>query len=53
MEEVKQSRVHLDIAKRIVEKLADGKDHVTQNACKKVLKPLLEGHIGLAILNKF
>jgi hypothetical protein len=50
MEEAKQSTVHLEIAQRVVEKLADGESHVSQEATLQVLKPLLEGHIGPAIL---
>ena len=51
MEEEKQSRVHFDIAKLIVDKLADEESVVTQQAALQVLKPLLDGHIGAAILN--
>ena len=48
-EEVKQSRVHLDIAKRIVDKLADGECHISQQVAINVLKQLLEENITLAI----
>ena len=50
MEEEKQSRVHLDIAKRIVDTLADGECHVSQLAAQHVLKPLLEDFIGPGII---
>jgi hypothetical protein len=46
MEEAKQSIVHLDIAQSIVNKLAEGESHVSQEVILQVLKPLLEGHIG-------
>jgi len=49
MEEFKQSRVHLDLAKRIVEKISEGESHISQQAALLILKPLLEGHIGPAI----
>ena len=52
MEEVKQSSVHLAIAKLIVEELADGDCHVTQQAAQQVLKPLLEDHIAPAKMKK-
>ena len=52
MEEEKQSRVHLDIAKRIVDTLADGEYHVSQLAAQQVLKPLLEDNILNLILKK-
>ena len=52
MEEEKQSRVNLDIAKRIIDTLADGECHVSQQAAQQVLKPLLEDHIVSAILKK-
>jgi hypothetical protein len=51
MEEVKHSRVHLDLAKRIVDKIADGESHISQQAAVHILKELLEGHIGLEIRN--
>ena len=37
MEEVKQSRIHLDMAKRIVDKLADGESHIQKEQCCKFL----------------
>ena len=52
MEEEKQSAVHLAIAKRIVDTLADKECHVTQQAALQVLKPLLEDFIGPGILKK-
>ena len=52
MEEEKQSRVHLDIAKRIVDTLADGECHVSQIAAQHFLKPLLEDFIAPGILKK-
>lgn len=51
MEEVKQSRVHLDLAKRIVDKIANGESHISQQAAVNILKELLEGHIALEIRN--
>ena len=52
MEEEKQSKavLHLDIAKRIVEKLADAKSQISQKAVLQVLQPLLEDHIPLSKL---
>ena len=50
MEEVKQSRVHLDLAKSIVNKISNGECHVSQRAAAFILKPLLEDHISPAIL---
>ena len=52
MEEVKQTRVHLDIAKRIVDKLTDGESYISQNAALQVLKPLMRDHIAPAILEE-
>ena len=52
MEEEKQSSVHLAIAKRIVDTLANGECHVSQQAALQVLKPLLEDFIGPGILKK-
>jgi hypothetical protein len=52
MEEAKQSRVHLVIAQRVVEKLADGESHVSQIEILEVLKPLLEDYIAPPILKK-
>lgn len=49
MEEVKQTRVHLDLANRIVNKIAEGESHISQEAALFILKPLLEGHIGPTI----
>jgi hypothetical protein len=51
-EEVKQSRVHLDIAQRIADKLADTKTEVSQEAALQVLKPLLTHHIAPAMLTE-
>lgn len=52
MEEVKQSRVHLDLAQRIVEIMtADGESHITRKAASEVLKPILEYYISRATLN--
>ncbi len=53
MEEVKQSRIHLDMAKRIVDKLGDGESHITKRAMLQVLKPLLEEHIAPAKFKKY
>jgi UDP-N-acetyl-D-mannosaminuronate dehydrogenase len=47
---VKQSRIHLDIARRIVDTLANGESIILQNAAVKVLKPLLKDHITRATL---
>ena len=47
MEEEKQSRVHCDIAKRIVDTISDGEQEVSQQAVLQVLKPLLEKNISL------
>ena len=52
MEEVKQSRLHFEIAKRIVNKLADEESQITLKAVLLVLKPLLEDHIPTAKLKK-
>jgi hypothetical protein len=52
MEERKQSRVHLEIAQRVVEKLADGENTVLQESTLQVLIPLLEDYIVPAILKK-
>jgi hypothetical protein len=52
MEEVKQSRLHFEIAKRIVNKLADEESQITLKAILLVLKPLLEDHIPTAKLKK-
>jgi UDP-N-acetyl-D-mannosaminuronate dehydrogenase len=49
MEEEKQTRVHFDIAKRIVDTIANGEDQISQQAVLQVLKPLLEENISLAI----
>ena len=50
VEEEKQLGVHLAIAKRIVDTLADGDYYISQRAVLQVLKPLLEGIIGSSIL---
>ena len=52
MEEEKHSRAvfHLDIAKRIVEKLADAKSQISKKAILQVLQSLLEDHIPLSKL---
>jgi hypothetical protein len=49
MEEEKQSRVHLDIAKRIVKTLCMGEEQVSQQTALQVLKPLLEENITYAV----
>ncbi len=51
-EEEKQSAVHLAIAKRIVNTLADKKSHVTQQVALEVLKPLLEDNLAPIIIKK-
>ena len=51
-EEKKQSSVHLDIAKRIVDKLADEESQISQKAVLQVVKPLLEDHILQSKLKK-
>ena len=51
-EEEKQSRVHYEIAKRIVDKLVDQELQVSQKAVLQVIKPLLEDHIPLSKLRK-
>ena len=48
MEEEKQSRVHFDLAKRIVETIANGEEYMSQQAALQVLKPLLEDNITRA-----
>ena len=48
MEEEKQSRVHFDIAKKIVDTIANGEDQLSQQAVIQVLKPLLEENITIA-----
>ena len=53
MEEVKQSRVHFEIAKRIVDKLADGDSQISQKSVFEVLKPILEDYIPSAKLKKY
>jgi hypothetical protein len=53
MEEVKQSSVHLAIAKRIVDKIADKKHLISQQVALNVLKPFLEDHIIPAKLKKY
>jgi hypothetical protein len=45
-------RVHLDVAQRIVNILADGESHVSQEAALQLLEPLLAGHVGPAILEQ-
>ena len=50
MEEEKQSRVHLDLARRIFTTMADGEGYITQEVAIKVLKPLLEEFIAPGIL---
>ena len=45
MEEEKQSRVHFDLAKRIVDTIANGEENVSEQAVHQVLKPLLEDNI--------
>ena len=52
MEEVKQSRVHLDIATRIVDTIADGESYISQNAALQVLKPFLISQISADILEE-
>ena len=42
---MKQSRIHLDIATRIVDTLADGESYISQNAAVQVLKPFLKDQI--------
>ena len=51
-EEKKQSSVYLDIAKRIVDKLADEGSQISQKAVLQVVKTLLEGHILPSKLRK-
>jgi hypothetical protein len=51
-EEEKQSRVYLDIAKRIVDKLVDEESQISQKAVLQVVKPLLEDHILQSKLKK-
>jgi len=46
MEEQKQSRVHFDLAKKIVDTIANGEDQISQQAVFQVLKPLLEDNIA-------
>ena len=41
VEEEKQSRKHLDLARRIVETIANGEDQLSQQAVILVLKPFL------------
>ena len=50
---MKQSRIHLDIARRIVDTLADGESFISQNAAVQVLKPLLKDHITRATLKEY
>lgn len=45
MEELKQTRIQFDIAKRIVDKLANGENQIPQETVLQVLLPLLEDHI--------
>jgi hypothetical protein len=52
MEEEKQSSVHLAIARRIVNTIADEECLVSQQAALLVLKPLLEENITPLILKK-
>ncbi len=52
MEEEKHTSVHLAIAKRIVDTLADGDCHVSQLAALQVLRPLLEDNLPPLILKK-
>ena len=49
MEEQKLSRVHFDLAKKIIDTIADGEDHISQQAVFQVLKPLLEDNITAKI----
>ena len=44
-EEEKQSPVHMDIARLIVNTLCNGEEHLYQQTALKVLKPLLEENI--------
>jgi hypothetical protein len=50
---VKQSRIHLDIARSIVDTLADGESFISLNAAVQVLKPLLKDHITRATLKVY
>ena len=52
MEEEKQSSVHLAIARRIVNTIADEECLVSQQAALLVLKPLLEENIITVKLKK-
>ena len=45
MEEEKESVAHTNLARQIVETLADGEEVVLQQPALQVLKPLLEDHI--------
>jgi hypothetical protein len=51
MEEVKQSRVHLEIAQRIVDKLAGEESNINQEKAQ-VLKTLLKGQVAPDILKE-
>ena len=50
---MKQSRIHLDIARSIVDTLADGESFISLNAAVQVLKPLLKDHITRATLKVY
>ena len=52
MEEEKQSKVHLDLARRIFTTIAGGRKYITQEVAIMVLKPLLEENIAPATLKK-
>ena len=47
VEEVKQSRVHFDLAKRIVDLIANGDEYLSQEVAVEVLKPFLVENITL------
>ena len=49
MEEQKLSRVHFDLAKKIIDTIAHGEDQISQQAVFQVLKPLLEDNITAKI----